>query len=59
VHDAAIDAVLAHADDVYADLRHRKAMVDPDTPAAVEARLVYAALGFRPAGIRRSYIKSL
>lgn len=35
-----IDRVLARADELYASLRHRKVMVDPDTPPAFEARLV-------------------
>ncbi|MGI8795209.1 MAG: GNAT family N-acetyltransferase [Acidimicrobiia bacterium] len=38
--DDEIDRVLARADEVYGDLRHRKVMIDPDTPAAFEARLV-------------------
>jgi GNAT superfamily N-acetyltransferase len=38
--DDEIDAVLARADELYAPLRHRKVMIDPDTPPAFEARLV-------------------
>jgi GNAT superfamily N-acetyltransferase len=38
--DDEIDRVLARADELYGELRHRKVMVDPDTPAPFEARLV-------------------
>ncbi|HUF84891.1 MAG TPA: GNAT family N-acetyltransferase, partial [Acidimicrobiia bacterium] len=38
--DDEIDRVLARADEIYAPLRHRKVMVDLDTPPAFEARLV-------------------
>ena len=44
--DEEIDRVLARADELYAELSHRKVMLDPDTPAAFEARLVLE--GYRP-----------
>lgn len=44
--DDEIDRVLARADEVYGDLRHRKVMVDPTTPPAFEARLVLE--GYEP-----------
>jgi hypothetical protein len=44
--DKEIDRVLARADEVYAGLRHRKVMVDPETPPAFEARL--ALEGYAP-----------
>jgi GNAT superfamily N-acetyltransferase len=44
--DEEIDGVLARADELYAGLRHRKVMIDPDTPAAFEARLVLE--GYQP-----------
>jgi GNAT superfamily N-acetyltransferase len=44
--DGEIDGVLARADEVYADVQHRKVMIDPDTPAAFEARLVLE--GYEP-----------
>jgi GNAT superfamily N-acetyltransferase len=44
--DGEIDEVLARADELYAALRHRKVMIDPDTPAAFEARLVLE--GYQP-----------
>ena len=44
--DEEIDGVFARADDLYAGLTHRKVMIDPDTPAAFEARLVLE--GYEP-----------
>jgi GNAT superfamily N-acetyltransferase len=44
--DDEIDGVLARADDLYAGLRHRKVMIDPETPPAFEARLVLE--GYEP-----------
>jgi GNAT superfamily N-acetyltransferase len=44
--DDEIDGVLARADEVYAELHHRKVMIDPDTPPAFEARLVLE--GYEP-----------
>ncbi len=38
--DDEIDDVLARADELYAELAHRKVTIDPDTPPAFEARLV-------------------
>ena len=45
-NDDEIEAVLARADQLYASLRHRKVMIDPDTPPAFEARLVLE--GYEP-----------
>jgi hypothetical protein len=44
--DDEIDGVLARADEIYAELHHRKVMIDPDTPPAFEARLVLE--GYEP-----------
>jgi GNAT superfamily N-acetyltransferase len=44
--DDEIDDVLGWADELYAELRHRKVMLDPDTPPAFEARLVLE--GYEP-----------